>query len=348
MFKFTLRKRNKQVKAAEESDVKNTKDTTLPDDNADDDIEDDDIPEKPMNPKPKPIRLSFVLMGVFALSAGAVYLYLNGLFSEPLKPNLVSRELPTSAKPSVQPIQQTPPSQMQAQAQQQQQQQEQAQTVHSHSSSMSAQPAANSAPAIQSRQLYIPAKDILANAADLQSVKDRIEKLELELKAKKLEKDLLQVASEASVIPITTEASKVETAARIAEKKVKPVPVDAAQAKKALPPPSLVHIFNNYAVLQMPTGERVKIKAGDSIGDYTVNSIKNNGVVIIDKDGRQFEITMQLPDKYPVYPSMFGSKGGNMIAVTQPHSTANQPMPAGLPPVMPQQYVPIPVSKPNR
>jgi hypothetical protein len=307
---------------------------------SDDELKDDALSEKPHRSKNK-LKLTVMITALFVLSAAGAYLYLDGILKEPLKPNLSSR-LPAKTE---MPVAQTPPpspdstsinNNLPLDAQQRNTQITVSSTPSGSRDGQSQMPA----PLIPQRQPYIPAKDILAGTADLQAAKGKIEKLELDLKLKRLEKELTQVSSELSLVPIQTEAQKAEAATRIAEKKVRPVEVENQNA--VLPPPSLVYTTGDTAALQMPTGQQLRVRVGNAVGDYIVTSIKSNIVVLTDKGGKQTEIAMQSPDNYPVHPSMFGNKLTGASVVSPPATVRQQDI---SPPFVQPQFVPIPVQR---
>ncbi len=300
----------------------------------------DALYEKPNSPKSK-LKLVAMLAILLVFSTAASYLYLGGLFKEPLKPIQGITEMPMAQSPLPMPdganVITTPQNNQIAISP----------TPQPHMPAPSVKPVNDVAPhagarieTIPQRQTYIPARDILAGTADLQAARERIEKLELDLKARKLEKELTQVMSEISLVPIQTEAQRVETATRIAERNVRPVDVPVRDQNIIMPPPSLIYTTGDTATLQMPTGEQIRVRVGNAAGDYTVTAIRGSTVVLTDRKGRQTEITMRLPDSFPVHPSMFGNRPtgtviGPPVPPGQQQQDFNQPFPQ-------PQFVPIP------
>jgi hypothetical protein len=280
----------------------------------------------------------------FVLSAVAAYLYLGGLFNEPLKPapNL-TLGLPAATEiPAEIPAAQTLPP-LDVQQTDAQQKNNQIVALPALPESRDGQPnqslaMGQPAPMPVPRQSYIPARDILKGTVDLQAAKERIERLELELKAKELERKIMQIGSEISLVPVQAEALRAETAARIAEKNVRPFPVESPNI--ASPPPSLVFTSGSTAVIQMPTGEQARVEVGDIIGDYKVFSIRGRSVTLVDRQGKHIELSMRLPEKYPVHPSMFGNRPAGTVIAAPP---AQQPEQGNVLPFMQQpQFVPVP------
>jgi hypothetical protein len=298
-----------------------------------DELKDDTLHGKPTKPKAKITKLAVIAIPVaFVSSAIAAYLYLGGLFNEPLKP----AEIPAA--------QTLPPLDVQQKSNQPNQvaappvlpENRVVQPNQSPATVAMGQPAPMPTP----RQQYIPARDILRGTVDLQSAKERIEKLELELKAKELEKKLMQIGSELYLLPVQTEALKVETATRIAEKNVRPFHVESPNI--ASPPPSLVFTSGSTAVIQMPTGEQARVEVGDIVGDYKVFSIRGRSITLVDRQGKHIELSMSLPEKYPVHPSMFGNRPAGTVITAPP---TQQPGQGNVPPFMQQpqpQFVPVP------
>jgi hypothetical protein len=200
-------------------------------------------------------------------------------------------------------------------------------------------------PVVQSRVLYVPARDILGDAsAKTQQYETEAQESAAQSKALKSKLEVKKQQVEEEMIPFMKEAQKREYQLKAeqpgngamrggpstASRTNQHAPVNNASVVADIQPmptlTSVQKIGDVYeASLAFPTGEQVRARTGQTAGAFKVQNIEHNNVVISDKEGKSYSLYMRMPDKYPVSPSMFAQKSGN--ATTQSANTVpQQPM----------------------
>lgn len=160
------------------------------------------------------------------------------------------------------------------------------------------------------REIYIPARDILTgNAARLQEQEEANKLNEAVLKGRKIENDIKKAVAENREIDFNANLKTKDLGKKLGEK-INIKPVTETEEKKI--PPALISVQGvggqKVALLALPSGESFRVKEGDRVNEFTVRTIEQNRVVLNTKDQREVVVTVRLPERYPVSPSMFGPR----------------------------------------
>lgn len=196
----------------------------------------------------------------------------------------------------------------------------------------------NATDIVTSNKLYIPAKDILLNTATAkQELENQIAILKSQVELKKLENELEKIQEDKKLIPFSAKVQLNKLTQEIAEKRVEPVKVPVI-------PPDLLGIYqidDKKIGVFFLNGVQIKASEGEYVGEFIVQSMQNNQAIVKDSQGRTYNISMRLPDRYAVGQSMF--KKGESVQTTRVISSPTGGSGAFLQPgqIPPPTYVPI-------